>query len=477
MKPLPLRTTLTLVFGAVLALILTAEGYAHHAALKRQLDTSVTMDLDDKARALHGYLRFSGESVALAYDEDDADEAAFIADATRYYQIYDGVSGRLLRQSPGLESLGLKYTPNEVRDILRSPGMRDVQTDRGRLRLTSTVITAGDRHTYLVQVGTLLDRLDASLADFDRVLAVGTLIGVALAAVLGFVFSGWALAPLKRLAGHAVAIDITNLRARLPLRGAGDELDHVAAAFNDSLMRLERSVNEMRQFSAAVAHELRTPLAILRGEAEMALATPQTADAARDRLASQIDEYDRLTRLINQILTLARAEAGEIAINKSAIDLTALAAEMCEQVDPLAEASGIALSHRAEPALQVSADKGWIERLLLILLDNAIKFTPRGGQVTIVASRAHDHVELTVEDTGIGMPAEVAARIFEPFYRGTAGHKPEPLSGDWQRAEGAGIGLALARWIADAHGARLTVTSRPNAGSAFTLTFPAAVAH
>lgn len=458
MKPLPLRTTLTLVYAIVLSLILTAEGYAHHAALKRQLDTSVTADLADKARALHGYLRFAGGAVTLAYDEQDADEAAFIADATRYYQVYDGTSGELLRQSPGLESLGLKYTPTEVLEIRRAPEMRDVQTDRGRLRLTSTVITAADHRAYLVQVGTLLDRLDTSLNEFDRVLAIGTVIGVGLAAVLGFVFSAWALAPLKRLAGHAVAIDITNLRARLPLRGAGDELDHVVAAFNDSLTRLERSVNDMRQFSAAVAHEMRTPLAILRGEAELALATPATADQARERLTSQIDEYDRLTRLINQILTLARAEAGEIVINKSAIDLSALALDMREQVEPLAEANGIMLAQRVEPAVRVNGDKGWLERLLLILLDNAIKFTPRGGRVTIGVTRAADHVALAVEDTGVGMTEAVAARIFEPFYRGETG-------------EGTGIGLALARWIADAHGATLTVSSRLGAGSVFTLTF------
>ena len=257
------------------------------------------------------------------------------------------------------------------------------------------------------------------------------------------------------------------LRARLPLRGAGDELDHLAAAFNDSLARLERSVNDMRQFSAAVAHEMRTPLAILRGEAEMALATPLSPEAARERLTSQIDEYDRLTRLINQILTLARAEAGEIVISKSALDLSALATEMREQIEPLAEASGITLAQRVEPSVQVHGDQGWLERLLLILLDNAIKFTPRGGRVTIGVARTADHIALTVEDTGVGMDQAVLAHIFEPFYRGDRGARRP-------HGEGAGIGLALARWIADAHGAQLTVTSSPASGSVFALAFPAA---
>jgi len=126
-KPLRIRTTLTLLYALVLSVILTAVGWAYHAALKRQLDNSVTADLEDKARALHGYLRFNHNRVDLAYDTGDAEEAAFIGDATRYYQVYDGTSGQLLLQSPGLESLGLKYTTKEVSEFRGSPGIHDVQ--------------------------------------------------------------------------------------------------------------------------------------------------------------------------------------------------------------------------------------------------------------------------------------------------------------------------------------------------------------
>ena len=258
-----------------------------------------------------------------------------------------------------------------------------------------------------------------------------------------------------------MAIDISNLRARLPIRGAGDELDNVAAAFNQSLARLERSVKDMRQFSAAVAHEVRTPLAILRGEAEMALATPLSAEAAREQLASQIDEYDRLTRLINQILMLARAEAGELTIQKRSLDLSALATDVSEQVEPLAEAKGIALVRRIDAGARANADIGWMERLLLILLDNAIKFTPPGGTVAIRITRTDAGDVLAIEDTGVGIAPEALPRVFEPFYRGESG-------------EGGGLGLALAQWIADAHDARLTVSSAPGTGSVFTLRLPPA---
>jgi len=463
-KPLPLRTTLTLIFAAVLSVILTAVGWAYHATLKNQLDSSVSADLEDKARALHGYLRFNGNRVSLSYDPDDADEATFIADATRYYQVYDGNSGQLLRQSPGLESLGLKYTTNEVHEFRAAPGIHDVQTDKGRLRITSTVIAPAGGGVYLVQVGTLLDRLDASLAEFDRVLALRTVFGVLIAAAMGFAFSGFALAPLQRLTRHATSIDISSLTGRLPVRGTGDELDQMAEAFNQALARLERSVNEMRQFSAAMAHEMRTPLAILRGEAEVALAGPLSSDAERERLASQIEEYDRLTRLINQILTLARAEAGELSITLARVDLSLLAAQVVEQVDLLAEAKGITLDTRITPEVFIEGDAGWLERLLLILLDNAIKFTPAGGHVTVGVDvdATAKRVSLSVTDSGIGIETSALPHVFEAFYRSDG---PQT-----RRNEGAGIGLALAKWITDAHGATLTVDSTPGAGSTFTLT-------
>jgi signal transduction histidine kinase len=220
----------------------------------------------------------------------------------------------------------------------------------------------------------------------------------------------------------------------------------------------------MRQFSAAMAHEMRTPLAILRGEAEMAMAAPASPEGERERLASQIEEYDRLTRLINQILTLARAEAGELSLTHERVDLSALAAHVVEQVDALAEAKGIALTTAIVPNQIVTGDQGWLERLLLILLDNAIKFTPAGGSVTVgVNTDDAARAVLSVADTGIGIDAAALPHVFEAFYRSDAALA--------RRAEGAGIGLALGKWIADAHGAQLRVDSSPGSGSRFTVTF------
>ncbi len=247
----------------------------------------------------------------------------------------------------------------------------------------------------------------------------------------------------------------------MSLRGTNDELDQVANAFNNALARVEQSVGEMRQFSAALAHELRTPLAILRGEAGLALTQTHSA-AERERLISQIDEYDRLTRLINQILTLARAEAGEISMARQPVDLSALGSDVVEQMEPVAAARDITMTSTIVPAVIVEGDAGWLERLLLLLIDNAIKFTPKGGRITVALSRANGMATLSIADSGIGIAPEAIPRLFERFYRADPSRS--------RQIDGAGLGLALAKWIADRHDAAIDVTSTPGVGSTFTVT-------
>ena len=315
MKPLQLRTSLALAYTAILSVVLTAVSLGFHSALVRQLDASLAEALEEKAGALHRYVRFEHGTPVLTFDANDPEEVAFVADATRYYQVYDANTGRLLVQSPGMEAVGLHYTPAEVAEFRAQSETRDFQTDTGRLRVSSSIVAPGAGEAYLIQVGEPLTSIDRALVGFDRLLWLRVTLGLLIAALLGRWLAGRALSPLSRLAADTHSIGIRTLSDRLAIRGTGDELDQVASAFNQTLARLEASVGEMRQFSTALAHELRTPIAILRGEAAFELAHPLPADARQDQLASQIDEYDRLTRLINQILTMARAEGGEIALS------------------------------------------------------------------------------------------------------------------------------------------------------------------
>ena len=219
----------------------------------------------------------------------------------------------------------------------------------------------------------------------------------------------------------------------------------------------------MRQFSAALAHELRTPIAILRGEAELELLHSASSVERRERLASQIDEYDRLTRLINQILTLARAEAGEIMLASQPVALGELAVSVVEQIEPVASARHIALTCSGAGPVAVRGDAGWLERLLLILLDNAIKFTPDGGRVSVDVSTTGTTACLKVADTGNGIPRDAIPHLFKRFYR---------VEADAPRQNtGAGLGLALAKWIADRHHASIEVNSQPGTGTIVVVSF------
>lgn len=466
MRPLPLRTSLTVLYTGLLAVLLSGAAVAFHRILVHQLDTETTAILEDVARGLHGYLQFAGGQPRLEYSKTDPEAVTFIEEATRYYQVYEVETGRLLMQSVAFESLGLHYTPEEVNAIRQDPRVYDVATDRGRLRILSSLVTPVPGETYLLQVGEPLDRLDRAVRRFDRVLAWQLGAGLVVAGLVGYWMAGRALRPMAKLATAASAVSLTRLSERLPTRGANDEVDQVAAAFNEALARVEDGVGQMRQFSAAMAHELRTPLAILRGETELALTKAASPDALRQTLEVQLEEFDRLARLINQILTLARAECGEIPLAHEPVDVAELLTSVGEQMEAVATAQGLGLVVSAPATVTVVGDRAWLQRMMLILLDNAIKFTPEGGKVTATVGLDRGSAVLSVIDTGVGIAAPALPHVFERFYQGDASRS--------RRADGAGLGLALAKWIVDQHGGTITVESRVNEGSTFTVRLPEA---
>jgi heavy metal sensor kinase len=464
-KPLALRTQLTAFYTAILALLLTAMGVLYYQVLSRQLDAGASADLEEIASALHGYLRFADAGPSLDYDPGDPEQVSFVEGPARYYQIYDAATGQLVVQSPALSPLGLHYTPAEVQAFREAPGLLDMQTDHGRIRLSSSLLAPGDGRSYLLQVGVPLTAIDNALQRFVRLLAWSVPAGLLFALVIGRWMAARALAPLVTMAEATRRFDVADLRQRLPLRGAHDELDEVAHAFNGTLGRLEQAVGEMRQFSTAIAHELRTPLAALRGRTELALMQHLSIDQYRQSLTDQLEELDTLARLISQLLTLARAEAGEIPLQRVPVDVALLASTLVEQLEPVAQAKGCSLAVEVAGAVLVLGDAGWLERLLLNLLDNAIKFTPAGGRIGVNVRRDGAEAVVEVRDSGVGIPPGAVPHVFERFFRGD----PARSAG----AEGAGLGLSLVKWIADRHGATVAVASQPGGGTTMAVRLPA----
>ena len=200
MRPLTLRTTLSLSYAAILALLLTGLALGYYRLLARQLELDATAELEEVTSALHGYLDFDAGMPSLVYDRNDPEEVAFIEKATRYYQIYDASSGRLLLQSPALEPLGLHYTPAEVQAFREAPRVHEMRTDQGRLRLSSSVLAPAPGEVYLLQVGVSLDRADMALERFERLLLWSVPLGLLTVISAGRWMVGRALAPLVRLA-------------------------------------------------------------------------------------------------------------------------------------------------------------------------------------------------------------------------------------------------------------------------------------
>jgi heavy metal sensor kinase len=369
-------------------------------------------------------------------------------------------------ESAGFAPLGLQLTPAEVAAYRAQPSPFDIETTNGRLRVSNSTGIKPDGGAYLLQVGVSLAPLDATLKRYREQLLWRVPLALLVAVFAAWWLSGFALRPLSRLAASARRVDVATLDARLPVRGANDELDEVADAFNDTLGRLENAVSEMRQFSAALAHELRTPLAALRGEIELSLRAPSADEAQQRTLVSQIEEIDRLTRLIDHILTLARAESGQIQLKSERVDLGELAASLVEQLEPVAEARAIGLRCEPSSAVIVDGDRGWLQRLLLNLIDNAVKFTNPNGEVIVRISHDGNLARIDVVDTGIGLAPDDVQRVFQRFFRADPARSSSP--------PGAGLGLSLVAWIAAQHRGEVTVQSRPGAGSTFTVTLPSA---
>jgi len=294
------------------------------------------------------------------------------------------------------------------------------------------------------------------------------LIGV-LAVASGLFLAGRALDPIDRITRTAARIGAErDLRQRIELPATPDEVGRLVATLNAMLAELEQAFARERQFTADVAHELRTPLAALIGQAEVALARPRSAAAYRRTLEAIQRDATRLTDLVEQMLQLARAEAGQQALVFERLDLGQLAEAVVGSLAPLAAERRLRLALVASEAVWIEGDQVQLSQLLLNLVDNGLRYASPGGQVEVRVGCGPPWAVLTVADTGPGIAAEALPRLFDRFYR---------ADGSRERARGgAGLGLAICRWIAQAHGGRIEVASQVGQGTTFSVHLPLAQA-
>ena len=280
----------------------------------------------------------------------------------------------------------------------------------------------------------------------------------------GFALASRALKPVDEITRRARQITVENLDQTIPLKKVDDEIGRLTVTINDMIQRLHGSFAQVRQFSADASHELRTPLTILRGEIELALRNPKSPEEYRRVLESALEEIMRLTSIIDNLLMLAKADQATYHANFSEVDLKALVDELYEDSEVLAGQKNIHVDVRAGTPITIVGDRLRLRQLLLNLIDNAIKYTPDGGTVTLALEGRNGSAVITVQDTGIGIPEEEQERIFNRFYRVDKARSRE--------LGGTGLGLSIARWIAELHRGTIGVRSEPNKGSTFTVTLP-----
>jgi two-component system, OmpR family, sensor kinase len=294
-------------------------------------------------------------------------------------------------------------------------------------------------------------------------------LAILLASAGGYLLARRSLAPVVAMSSQASRIGAENLYERLDVENPCDELGHLAGSFNHLLDRLSQSFERQLRFVADASHELRTPVAILCGEADVALAQPERAQQEyRESLEILRQEARRLKHIVEDLFTLARADACQYPLALTDFYLDELVEECARNVRTLAAARKIALSCEAERELLIRADEPLVRRMLLNLLDNAIKYTPEGGWVSLKCNEENGQYLLAVEDSGLGIPTELQCRIFDRFFRADKARSRSDNNG----SGGAGLGLAIALWIAGAHGGKLDLTHSSPHGSLFTAMLP-----
>jgi signal transduction histidine kinase len=474
-----IRTRLTLWYTAVLASILLVFCVVVFWIFTSSQDSEINRTLHDVARDLGG-TSTAELPVLLANRRIVIPRLNTFSLSTIYVQVWDA-QGNLQARSDNIAAYDYPLDAQAIRENPQQPQTRDVFTEdaEATLRvLTQPLVTVGADTKVVgwLQIATSIETVYRARQRLLTILVWGSVVGVLLSAIMGALLARRALHPIHTIAQTAVQITrADDLGRRIPHLGPPDEVGRLAGAFNEMLERLESIFRAQRRFVADVSHELRTPLTTIRGNVDL---MRRMGGNDPDSLTAIQNETDRMTRLVGDLLLLAKADAGHLPIARDPVQIDAVMAEIANQTRVLAGKSlqvtlECAESEDAEPLI-VMGDGDRIKQLLLNLTENATKHTPTGGQVALSLVRADGWARLTVADTGSGIPPEDLPHIFDRFYRAEKSRSRQPSLSQESPGVGVGLGLSIARWIAEAHGGHIEVQSELGKGSAFHVWLPLA---
>jgi len=447
-------------YFSVLAVALIGFGAGVWFAMRHSLYAAVDHTLNDQVRGVAHFIEQHRASLSPEKVRDELRKHSLLGPAADLFQVSDS-GGRWLYRSDPLQDAQISAPSTE--QLKAGDRYEDALVRSEPVRFLSRNVAVRGQ-LYAVQVAAPLHELAEGL---DRILwilvaIIPAILGVA--SFVGYWMSRRALVSVDEITNAARSISAQNLSLRLPVPHTGDELQRLSMTLNAMFERLDLAFAQIKRFTADASHELRTPIALMRTTAELALRRKRSGEEYREGLAQILAELERTSTLIEHLLLLARADSGT-QMQFSPMDLTQTVREACEQGRVLAEAGQVLFdSNVPETTIWVEGDGQALRRGFLILIDNAVKYTGAGGQVRVSLIRKDGAADITVMDSGIGIAPEDLPRIFDRFYRADKARCREQ--------GGIGLGLAIARWIVEAHRGQIRVESALGQGSTFSVTLP-----
>ncbi|MHB8108538.1 MAG: sensor histidine kinase [Syntrophorhabdaceae bacterium] len=460
---LPIKWKLTLWYGGILALILVTFSSGVYIYFQNSLQKSIDAKIKSIAEVLASSMTETHNQSLFGNFERYLENALGKKPKGKFIQIIDA-SGKIGARLNDLEAEAVPVSFVTLEKALKGEIVYEtIETARPRLRMITMPILEHKKIISIVQVGSSLEEFEDTMKRLLIIMIVSIITATGGTIVVGYFMAKKTMKPVDQIRRTAVKISSSNLDERIELKGRKDELGRLAETFNAMISRLKDSFQRINQFSIDVSHELKTPLTILKGETELALRKERTNEEYKRSLESNLEEIDRMSRIIDDLLLLSKAEVKDIRLNLDKVDLRDLLADVCLNMKLFGENKGVEIIASELEDIRIVGDELKLRRMLTNIVENGIKYGNRGGHVTVSSFGRNGFACINVRDDGPGIAAEDIKYIFDRFYRADRSRK---------RESGSGLGLSISKWIAEAHQGTIEVESRPSAGSLFTIKLP-----
>ena len=469
MRSLPIRVRLTAWYLLVIFASLAVSSLAMYFGIQQAIEETVDAQLETRSDTIQRFLEANHPpaAAAAAAAPQLLPTAAGLAPGDELYQVADA-SGSILFQSPAMRELEVPLSTDQLHHHYRHHRDQGNFTTYYRrhvdVRVLQSLVPLGDK-AYRVQVATDVNPLYAVLEAFRKWVWTVLPLIVGLAGLGGYWLTGRAMKPVHALVRSTRDISERSLSRRIAVPSAQDELRELAETINAMLARLESAFTRITRFTADASHELRTPITVIRTTAEVILERERSEAECKEMVGLILSESESTSTLIEQLLTLARSDADTGQLTQEELDLRTVVEELEAGSKMLADARGVHWAvERPEQPIVVLGDRPYLRRLLLILIENACRYTEAGGSVRLRLRAQEKEAVIEVSDTGIGIPPDELLSIFDRFYRGS--------NARFFEAEGTGLGLPIAQWIAAAHGGTLRAQSTLGSGTTMSVRIP-----